>query len=68
MVHRPTAAQSFSLLHQQNIVFLGSRPAGCSIASKIKKLMIAERLSPEQARSNIYMIDRMGLLTDDQPD
>ncbi|KGT93049.1 malate dehydrogenase [Erwinia typographi] len=54
-------------LSEQKLVFFGSGSAGCGIASKIMELMIAEGLSAEQARHNIFMIDRFGLLTDDMP-
>ncbi len=39
---------------------------GCGIAEHIVTQMIAEGLSDEQARARIYMVDRFGLLTDDQ--
>ncbi|WP_426359987.1 NAD-dependent malic enzyme [Pseudocolwellia sp. HL-MZ19] len=49
-------------LSEQNVVFVGSGSAGCGIAEQIITQMISEGASPEQARSQIYMIDRSGLL------
>ncbi|SCC19865.1 malate dehydrogenase (oxaloacetate-decarboxylating) [Kosakonia oryzendophytica] len=54
-------------LRDQRVVFLGSGSAGCGIADKIMALMVADGATPEQARNNIFMIDRFGLLTDDMP-
>ncbi|MGY5955662.1 Malate dehydrogenase (Oxaloacetate-decarboxylating) [Kosakonia sp. BK9b] len=54
-------------LRDQRVVFLGSGSAGCGIADKIMALMVADGLTPQQARDNIFMIDRFGLLTDDMP-
>ena len=53
-------------LCDQTVVFLGAGSAGCGIAEHIVTQMIAEGLSDEQARARIYMVDRFGLLTDDQ--
>jgi len=49
-------------LSLQKVVFVGSGSAGCGIAEQIITQMISEGASPEQARSQIYMIDRSGLL------
>jgi len=49
-------------LSEQKVVFVGSGSAGCGIAEQIITQMISEGASPEQARSQIYMIDRSGLL------
>ncbi len=49
-------------LSNQKVVFVGSGSAGCGIAEQIITQMISEGASPEQARSQIYMIDRSGLL------
>ncbi|WP_076420205.1 NAD-dependent malic enzyme [Colwellia sp. UCD-KL20] len=49
-------------LSEQKVVFVGSGSAGCGIAEQIITQMISEGVSAEQARSQIYMIDRLGLL------
>ncbi|MCE0556943.1 MULTISPECIES: NAD-dependent malic enzyme [unclassified Motilimonas] len=54
-------------LSEQNIAFLGAGSAGCGIAEHIVKQMQREGLSEQQARSQVFMVDRYGLLTDDMP-
>lgn len=54
-------------LRDLRVVFLGSGSAGCGIAEKIIALMVDDGLTPDEARNNIFMIDRFGLLTDDMP-
>ncbi|AIR03254.1 MULTISPECIES: NAD-dependent malic enzyme [Cedecea] len=56
-----------SQLNQQKIVFLGAGSAGCGIAEQIIAQMQREGLSEEAARSNVFMVDRFGLLTDNMP-
>jgi len=51
-------------LSSQKVVFVGAGSAGCGIAEQIITQMISEGISPEQARSQVYMIDRFGLLTE----
>ena len=51
-------------LSQQKVAFVGAGSAGCGIAEQIITQMISEGASPEQARSQIFMVDRFGLLTD----
>lgn len=53
-------------LCDQTVVFLGAGSAGCGIAEHIVAQMVSEGLTEEQARARIYMVDRFGLLTDDQ--
>lgn len=53
-------------LCEQTVVFLGAGSAGCGIAEHIVQQMIAEGLSETAARARIFMVDRFGLLTDDQ--
>ncbi|WP_145530676.1 NAD-dependent malic enzyme [Yersinia alsatica] len=53
-------------LRDQRVVFLGAGSAGCGIAEHIVAQMVSEGLTDAQARANIYMVDRFGLLTDDQ--
>jgi malate dehydrogenase (oxaloacetate-decarboxylating) len=55
-------------LSQQKVVFVGSGSAGCGIAEQIIAQMISEGISAEQARSQIFMVDRFGLLTDGMAD
>ena len=50
-------------LSEQKVAFVGAGSAGCGIAEQIISQMISEGVSPEQARSQIFMVDRFGLLT-----
>ena len=50
-------------LSQQVVSFVGAGSAGCGIAEQIIKQMMNEGLTESQARSNIFMVDRYGLLT-----
>ena len=52
-------------LRDQTIVFAGAGSAGCGIAEQIVVAMIDEGLDEQEARSRIFMIDRVGLITDD---
>lgn len=51
-------------LSEQTVAFVGAGSAGCGIAEQIIKQMCREGISDKQARSQIYMVDRYGLLTD----
>jgi len=51
-------------LHEQRIVILGAGSAGCGIAELIVHAMIDEGISESQARAQIYMVDRHGLLVE----
>ncbi|GGO75204.1 NAD-dependent malic enzyme [Bowmanella pacifica] len=51
-------------LSEQKVVFVGAGSAGCGIAEQVIQQMCAEGISDAQARSQIFMIDRFGLLTD----
>lgn len=55
-------------LSQQRVVFVGAGSAGCGIAEQIIDQMVAEGISPEQARAQIYMVDRYGMLVEGMPD
>lgn len=55
-------------LSEQKVVFVGAGSAGCGIAEQIIDQMIAEGATDEQARSQIFMVDRYGLLTEGMPD
>lgn len=54
-------------LKDQTIAFLGAGSAGCGIAEQIVAQMVTEGLSDAQARARIYMVDRFGLITENQP-
>lgn len=51
-------------LSEQKVVFVGAGSAGCGIAEQIVMQMKAEGLSDEQARAQVFMIDRFGLLSE----
>ena len=51
-------------LSTQRVAFVGAGSAGCGIAEQVIKQMVSEGISPQQARSQIFMIDRYGLLTE----
>jgi malate dehydrogenase (oxaloacetate-decarboxylating) len=51
-------------LADQRVVFVGAGSAGCGIAEQIIKQMCSEGISEPQARSQIYMVDRYGLLVE----
>jgi malate dehydrogenase (oxaloacetate-decarboxylating) len=54
-------------LSDMKVAFVGAGSAGCGIAEQIISQMCNEGISQEQARSQIYMVDRLGLLTDGMP-
>lgn len=54
-------------LKDQTVAFLGAGSAGCGIAEQIVAQMVAEGLTDTEARARIYMVDRFGLITDNQP-
>lgn len=51
-------------LSEQTVVFVGAGSAGCGIAEQIILQMSSEGISSQQARSQIFMVDRFGLLTE----
>ncbi|MDN3679953.1 NAD-dependent malic enzyme [Vibrio tapetis subsp. quintayensis] len=51
-----------SKLSAQRVTFVGAGSAGCGIAEAIIAQMVSEGLSDAQARSQVYMVDRWGLL------
>ncbi|MBD1582178.1 NAD-dependent malic enzyme [Pseudoalteromonas sp. S16_S37] len=55
-------------LSEQKVVFVGAGSAGCGIAEQIISQMVAEGVSDQQARSQVYMVDRFGLLTEGMAD
>lgn len=54
-------------LSQQKVVFVGAGSAGCGIAEQVVIQMMAEGLSQQQAKQNIFMVDRHGLVVDTMP-
>ncbi len=54
-------------LKDQTVAFLGAGSAGCGIAEQIVAQMMFEGLSEEQARARVLMVDRFGLITENQP-
>lgn len=52
-------------LSEQRIVVFGAGAAGMGVTDSIYKTMIAQGLTPEEARSKFWLIDRPGLLTED---
>lgn len=57
-----------SPLRDQRIVVFGAGTAGLGVADQIRDAMIADGATPEQATSQIWPIDRQGLLFDDMDD
>lgn len=55
-------------LSSQKVVFVGAGSAGCGIAEQIISQMVSEGISEAQARSQIFMVDRYGLLTEGMED
>ncbi|PKI12898.1 NAD-dependent malic enzyme [Colwellia sp. 12G3] len=52
-----------SKLSEQSVAFVGAGSAGCGIAEQIISQMMSEGISAEKARSQVFMVDRFGLLT-----
>jgi len=50
-------------LSEQSVAFVGAGSAGCGIAEQIISQMVSEGISAEQARGQVFMVDRFGLLT-----
>ena len=51
-------------LSDMNVVFVGAGSAGCGIAEMLVQQMCKEGLSELQARRQVFMVDRYGLVTD----
>ncbi|MCL1122942.1 NAD-dependent malic enzyme [Shewanella surugensis] len=56
-----------TLLSEQRVAFLGAGSAGCGIAEAIVAQMVSEGISVDQARSQVFMVDRWGMLLDSMP-
>ncbi len=57
-----------SKLSEQKVTFVGAGSAGCGIAEQIIAQMVSEGISADQARSQVFMVDRYGLLTEGMND
>ncbi len=55
-------------LSEQRIAFVGAGSAGCGIAEMLILQMTKEGLSDDEARRQIFMIDRHGLITEGMRD
>lgn len=53
-------------LSDHRFMFVGAGTAGCGIAELIISKMVQGGCTDEEARSKIYMVDKNGLLTNDQ--
>ncbi len=51
-------------MREQRIAVLGAGSAGCGISEQLVQVMMHQGLSEAQARSQFYMVDRVGLLHD----
>jgi malate dehydrogenase (oxaloacetate-decarboxylating) len=51
-------------LSEQKVVFVGGGSAGCGIAEQIIAQMVKEGLTDAEARQQIFMVDRYGLVTE----
>ncbi|MGC9492515.1 NAD-dependent malic enzyme [Vibrio genomosp. F10] len=56
-----------SQLSEQRVTFLGAGSAGCGIAEAIIAQMVSEGISDQKARSQVFMVDRWGLLQEGMP-
>lgn len=53
-------------LSEQRVVVVGAGSAGCGIAEQMIRLMTEDGISEPDARSRFFMIDREGLVLEDQ--
>lgn len=53
---------------EQRLVVFGAGSAGCGIADQLRNAMVADGATVEQANSQVWLVDRQGLLTDDMTD
>ncbi|NRB25177.1 NAD-dependent malic enzyme [Shewanella sp.] len=54
-------------LKEQRVAFLGAGSAGCGIAEAIVAQMVSEGISDTQARQQVFMVDRWGMLQGNMP-
>ena len=55
-------------LSQQQVVMLGAGSAGIGVLDMVQKEMLAQGLSESEAAERIWVVDVVGLLTDDRTD
>jgi malate dehydrogenase (oxaloacetate-decarboxylating) len=55
-------------LSQQQVVMLGAGSAGIGVLEMVRQEMVTEGLTEQAALERIWVVDVMGLLTDDRPD
>ncbi len=55
-------------LSQQQIVMLGAGSAGIGVLGMVQREMVAQGLSEQEAAERIWVVDIVGLLTDDRTD
>jgi malate dehydrogenase (oxaloacetate-decarboxylating) len=55
-----------SRMRDQRLVMLGAGSAGIGVCEQIVRAMVADGLTDAQARSQIFVVDRTGLLTTDR--
>lgn len=55
-------------LRDQRVAFVGAGSAGCGIAEQVISQMEAEGLTRAEAKQQIFMVDRFGLLTEGMSD
>jgi len=55
-------------LSQQQVVMLGAGSAGIGVLNMVRREMVAQGLSEQEATSRIWVVDVVGLLTDDRAD
>ncbi|GAA1689681.1 NAD-dependent malic enzyme [Nonomuraea maheshkhaliensis] len=52
----------------QRLVVFGAGTAGTGIADQIHAAMVRDGASAQEAKDNVWLIDKQGLVTDDMPD
>jgi malate dehydrogenase (oxaloacetate-decarboxylating) len=55
-------------MREQRLLVFGAGTAGVGIADQIHDAMVRDGASPEQAKSQVWLIDKQGLLTSDMSD
>jgi malate dehydrogenase (oxaloacetate-decarboxylating) len=55
-------------MREQRLVVFGAGTAGVGIADQIRDAMVRDGATPEQAGSQVWLIDKQGLLTSDMKD
>jgi malate dehydrogenase (oxaloacetate-decarboxylating) len=55
-------------MREQKLVVFGAGTAGVGIADQLRDAMIRDGAAPEQATSQIWLVDKQGLLTSDMDD